>query len=595
MTDPSMTDASKTDPHKADPQMTDLTSSLYRFASVGLGYDRINVDEHGYILNMLSNIYAEWLAKKQSGIRTQTVALILLPRGSFKTTIASVSFPMWMAQQNPNIRVLIDSETYNLSKCILSEIKQQYEVGPYTQYFKAIDPKDAVRWAEDSIIMPGRDKPFKEGTFNAAGLDGVKAGMHYDMIIADDLHSQNNVRNQYQIDQVIEHYRLLMPILETDGILIVIGTRWGTDDAYNVVMQDVDSNHNLFIPATSIQPMNVASRRRVLEQPSSQPPTTTSSQPPTTTSSPPVPADTCASSIPPNTRLTYNGDIKDCVQATVFFENFPHTLPQEYLDKAERRQGPYVYSAQYLLHPVASKEKRFREEWIQFYVEDPTANPSDYPLCRPPLLSHEMFRRIGIIDPAFTTQDYSDPSGIVILAVSGNRDIYVKYAEEHTVEPPDLINLIFELNELHGVDQWFVEEVAAQRVLRFYMEYMATHEDKRICLNPVKSGGKKKDLRIMSLQPFFQNKKIWMHEDQATLLGQYRRFPILKHDDVLDALAYAPQVVYDGIVIQPYIPRPEGVTMNDLIDEMTQREIPAGIRPMLSQTEHVSFTIGGGD
>ena len=178
-----------------------INESLLRFATVGLGFDRINVDEHGHILRLLSDIEFS---------TPQKIYMLLLPRASYKTTIASVSLPMFLLSRDPNLRILIDSETYSLSMSILSEIKQHYE-SPVsslvnTPFSLAHTPRSQIdRWAEDSIILPSRTIPKKEGSIDAAGVDGVKAGKHYDIIIADDLHSQNNTRTSYQIDQVIEH------------------------------------------------------------------------------------------------------------------------------------------------------------------------------------------------------------------------------------------------------------------------------------------------------------------------------------------------------------------------------------------------------
>jgi hypothetical protein len=229
---------------------------------MGLGYTRISVEEHGHILALLEKFGNDII---EGTNESQKIIQILLPRASYKTTIASVSFPMWLLERNPNLRVMLDSETFNLSKSILSEIKQQYETGPYTQYFEKVDARKVIRWNEDSIILPRRTDPKKEGNIAAAGLDGVKAGMHYDIIIADDLHSQNNTRTQHQIDQVIEHYRLLLSILEPNGLLVVIGTRWAEDDAYTIIGRDATAQ--LFIPAASTISMNINSQLVEVDEP----------------------------------------------------------------------------------------------------------------------------------------------------------------------------------------------------------------------------------------------------------------------------------------------------------------------------------------
>ena len=521
----------------------DLTHSLLRFAHVGLGYNRITVEEHGHILNLLEKFGNELIAGEN---KCQKIVQILLPRASYKTTIASVSFPMWLLQKDCNLRVMLDSETYNLSKSILSEIKQQYMYGPYTQNFEAVDPKNVMRWAEDSIILPWRTAPKKEGNFAAAGLDGVKAGMHYDLIIADDLHSQNNTRTRYQIEQVIEHYRLLLSILEPNGLLVVIGTRWAEDDAYTTISKDATAE--LFIPATSTVSMNINSELKETDDP----------------------------------LLVYDHIADSAVNATKFYLNFPKVLPFSHLSAIEKRQGPYIYSAQYLLKPVASKEKRFKEEWVKYYTECPGApmfgeTGYDPHIVRP--LSSKFYRKVGLVDPAFTTQDYSDFTGICVIAADSQRNMYVNHADQYKLEPFELIEKIFHLHALYDVSEWYIEEVAAQRVLKFFLEYLMGKEDKRIFVGSVKSYGRKKEFRIMSLQPYCASGKLFVRPDQEVLLHQMRRFPILKNDDVLDALAYAPQVIFDGDTPSIITYKNEKITMGDLTQEIRDRNGSGGIRP----------------
>lgn len=543
----------------------DPASSLYRFCHLCLEYNRINVDEHSQLLNTLTNVskvYIETPFKQwRDAKKTQTIILILLPRGTYKTTVASNAFPMWLLHKQPNARILIDSETYNLSKSILSQIKQQYEYGPYSKMFDPIDQRKTERWAEDSIILPSRTVPNKEGSINAAGLDGVKAGMHYDIIICDDLHSQHNTKNQRQIDEVIEHYKLLLPILEPHGTLIVIGTRWTAEDAYTEIEKNCD--YKLFIPAVSTVPMNIASQKVTISGGKSvlvYEPSLISSKI----------DDGQVITVKNDINNTSNiNDINNTSNASVYY-NFPHTLSSDTLQKLETIKGEYNYSAQYLLRPIASKEKRFRDEWIKYYEINPTLkDPTPMALYKedkthPPNLDFNQFYKIGFVDPAFTTTEYSDPSGIVIVATDSDRNIYVKHAEAIKLEPYDLIKHLFLLGEKHSVREWYIEEVAAQKVLRFFMEYLAGKENKKITISPVKSGGRKKEIRIMSLQPYFEHGKIFVHESQGDLVKQLKSFPILKHDDVLDALAYVPEVVYDGVKISPVTVRPEGHTFDEM-------------------------------
>ena len=513
-----------------------------------MGYEKVNADEHGHLIRMLER-NAEYVLNPTPG-QPQRIILILLPRNTYKTTVASITFPMWLLERDPNFSCLIDSETYNLSKSILSEIKQQYE---NEEFHNHISRKKATRWSEDSIIVPSRTRAKKEGSINAAGIDGVKAGMHYPLIIADDLHSQNNTRTPNQVQDVVDHIKLMLSILSPGGLMVVIGTRWAASDAYDTVMAMADET--LIIPAVSDIPMNLNSTPITSEVP----------------------------------QFAYISNTREVDEISNFYMNFPHTLNLAHLSKIQARQDVYIYSAQYLLHPVASKEKRFRDEWLRFYsssteVPENTPpmsekNPKGYLPEAPPSLLGGQFRRMIIVDPAFTTTAYSDYTGILVVASNSLRNVYVAHAEQVKLEPYSLLETLFEMCERWKTNDVFIEEVAAQKVLIHFMEYMSSHHKKNISITPVKSLGRKKEFRIMALQPYFRSALIWLHESQADLLHQIKRYPILKHDDLIDALAYVPQIVYDGAHVKPEDVQHEGVTFDDLIKAKKDRQA-VGIRPM---------------
>jgi phage terminase large subunit-like protein len=82
------------------------------------------------------------------------------------------------------------------------------------------------------------DKNLKEPSVFATGIGTVNIGQHYDLIIADDLHSEKNTSTKEQIEKVIAHYRLLLSLLEPDGTLIIIGTRWHFYDLYSFLLEE---------------------------------------------------------------------------------------------------------------------------------------------------------------------------------------------------------------------------------------------------------------------------------------------------------------------------------------------------------------------
>ena len=161
----------------------------------------------------------------------------LLPRGSFKTTIGTIANSIQRILRNPDIRILIFSETYNQAKKFLSEIKKQLErneklIALYGEF------KTDPGWREEEITIKQRKGIFKEPTIMTGGVDVVRVGFHYNLIIIDDPHSQRNVATRDQLEKVKDTFRLLLPMLEPNGELILNGTRWHFADLASLLLAD---------------------------------------------------------------------------------------------------------------------------------------------------------------------------------------------------------------------------------------------------------------------------------------------------------------------------------------------------------------------
>lgn len=193
--------------------------SLFSFAKFGLGYKQVNLHTHSDCVAVL-----ESNAKRK---------LIVMPRGTFKTSLASVAYAMWELERNPNLRILLDSELYTNSKNILREIKSHYESDRFVSVF---GPRRGALWNEGEIVLSTRTEIKKEASITAGGVGTQKTGQHYDLIIADDLNSNKNSHTPEGCEKVIMHYKLYTSLLEPDGTIALVGTRYSQGDAINFVL-----------------------------------------------------------------------------------------------------------------------------------------------------------------------------------------------------------------------------------------------------------------------------------------------------------------------------------------------------------------------
>jgi hypothetical protein len=150
-----------------------------------------------------------------------------MPRGTFKTSITSVAYPIWLLMRNPNLRIMLDSEVYTNSKNILREIKARLLSPAFRDVFG--DWKGEV-WNEGEIVIKGRTEVKKEASITCSGIGAQKTGQHYDVAILDDMNSPKNSSTPEGCERVITHYRYYQSLLEPEGTLIVVATRYAALD-----------------------------------------------------------------------------------------------------------------------------------------------------------------------------------------------------------------------------------------------------------------------------------------------------------------------------------------------------------------------------
>lgn len=195
--------------------------SLYYTAKYLCGYSGINERTHGDTIHALE--------------ASSTRKLIVLPRGTFKTSIAVMAYSIWNVIRNPNIRILIDSELWTLSRNSLREIKEHIKGERFQRTFPG--------WKltldnQAEMIVSARTIPRKEPTITSSGIGAGKTGSHYDLIIADDLNSPINSAKPELAEQVINHYRYYISLLDPGGTIVVIGTRYSELDLIGFILKN---------------------------------------------------------------------------------------------------------------------------------------------------------------------------------------------------------------------------------------------------------------------------------------------------------------------------------------------------------------------
>lgn len=472
-------------------------TNLYHFAKNTLGFAKLVARPHADLCDFLAN------DGKYKGRLTNNWKLILLPRGTFKTTVACYAYPLWLLLGNPNLRILLDGETFAKSAASLRAIKGLITTNQKLHEFhgklhEPISPEAVafakanrgLTWNEDEIVIGTRtDFSKREGSISVGGVDITKVGMHYDLVIGDDYHSERNITTREQIEKVVQHIQLMTAILDPGAKYIVIGTRWDDKDAYGWIIEDIEGIR--------------------IKQPG-----------------------------------IYKGKHFDIMvypwkmpDGTLFA---PTILNEETIVPLKTMHTPYQFSCQYMNDPVDSETAIFKESWIKDNVLS-SREAND--------LLEEMIIFTSV-DPAVGITKDHDYSAIVTIGYLTKSDPDDGRLEQRRVlldvhygnwNPDRLVDEVLETTKRWKPVSVGFESISGFEAYQSVFRERCARLGRRVPLVYFKQDTKiSKENRIQALAPMFQSGSFYMVKGARGLeefWEEYRRFPRAKHDDVLDALA----------------------------------------------------------
>jgi hypothetical protein len=227
----------------------DAERSLYRFAQVVIGYDALPPDCPYRLYEpihkpMCDRAEAVLPIKGRESRSTQRKLLDLEPRGSLKTHLLTATTLLYYLTQNYDGRELISSHNQEASKEILGIIKWNIEFNAkFKQFYGdwAYFAKKYGIWRDDYIQLAFRTAGLREPTISTCGAEKSKTGGHYDVIAVDDIQNRENVRSQSERQNVRERLQEYFPQLEPNGAMIVPATRYHRQDVYGWIMKRVEA------------------------------------------------------------------------------------------------------------------------------------------------------------------------------------------------------------------------------------------------------------------------------------------------------------------------------------------------------------------
>ena len=179
--------------------------------------------------------------------------LVLMPRYSFKSSLCSIAYSLWLLANNPNEKILIYSDATSKAIGFLNSIKSHIEGKIKGSLFRQVfgawetDSARGGKWNEDQIIVSIRNTSYPEPSVDTGGIETSKVAFHYDTIIFDDIVSDKNITTKEQMDKVVECYKKALSLLKPGGRVLITGTRWHFGDLYGRIIAENDVKKSFII------------------------------------------------------------------------------------------------------------------------------------------------------------------------------------------------------------------------------------------------------------------------------------------------------------------------------------------------------------
>ncbi len=199
-------------------------------------------------------------------------------------------------------------------------------------------------------------------------------------------------------------------------------------------------------------------------------------------------------------------------------------------------KGSSKFYQEYLNEAVDDEMRSFRWEWLQqeFTEED---------------LKFKALAKFWVLDVAESVKDGADFTGEVGVEWDSENNWFIQRAKRHKVNITGLIDLIFNIWQVHKPIKIGVEKKAFEDQIKPLLRIRSEETGVYPVVVELTPRGRNKEDRIRgALVGRFENKKIWFKkgalDDTGNLKSELYDFPHAKNDDLSDSLSYIEELGY---------------------------------------------------
>jgi len=445
---------------------------------------------------------------------TIKLGVVNSPRNSLKTTLL-LARCVYLIANDRNIRILYTTNVHKNAmsfaralKHILVHNKRLHEIYGTFEPVGSNDTDtsdDSEVWRADYFTVSGRTGNVREPTFTASSVGKTEVGMHFDIILTDDCVDNENTRTSDGIKATIEWFRLVGSLRDKmskygpGGCILNQGTRYSDGDLHGFLLGEVsDEKDQQWRNYQSVV-------LKAIENPE-----------------------------------CWSEEEQKFINPKL---NFPFILTEELLNE-ERSRGSFYFSCQFQNECISPDDAHFKQEWFQVIKA--------YDI--PPDLYYYV-----LTDFAFGLDDSNDRTAIWCVGLDWERKAYCTDFDVGRWPLHERCERVIAMIQKRNALAVSIEQVVSNEGI--YSTLQRMRDIYRLKFRIEQIGGRSqesKKLRIVSLQPRFEQRRIFFVEEDPTgmigikrehiclaqngkpmgeIVQEFIRFPRATHDDIPDALS----------------------------------------------------------
>lgn len=197
----------------------------------------ITPEVHKPIADWFQHHVDEWMQWRADGVGRQKQLAFLVPRGFGKSTMITQAGQLWLHARDPEMSSFTGCESNLLSSKMLDGVKGAIDGSdPYSLFTRLYGSwsANARSWTKAQITHSARKNTSRRdpslGTFS---VETSIVGSHPDAIFYDDPISYERLTTDTNwLNTVWSQVTSLIPVLQRDGLLVWVGTRYDPDDHF---------------------------------------------------------------------------------------------------------------------------------------------------------------------------------------------------------------------------------------------------------------------------------------------------------------------------------------------------------------------------